>query len=217
MTIREYVEEMPFWKDLSARERETVLAHAQVHRYAAGAFIHSRDQTCLGIIRVLSGTVRTVMVSDEGREITLYLVRAGEIGVLSASCVLSQITFETMLIAHTDCELLILPAVCMAGIKENNIAVRCWMLERIASRFSDVMHVMEKLLFTRVDERIGDWLAGQAEETGSRTISATHEEIAVAINSSREVVSRALKEMERGGLVALGRGHVKLTGLKARA
>ena len=206
--IKALSEQLPFWNDLSDRERETVRRSANLRRYPAGSIIHSRDRACLGLIRVLSGRVRSFMLSEEGREITLYQLKKGDLDVLSAACVVSQITFETQLVAETDCEILIVPASCLSGLKERNLAVRCFIFEKLGERFSDVMKVMQNMLFTRIDHRIAADLLALAG--GRDEVRTTHEAIASRINSSREVVSRALKEMEQDGLIGLGRGKIRI-------
>ena len=112
------------------------------------------------------------------------------------------------MISDTDCELLIIPAVCLSAFKENNIHVRCFIFEKLGERFSDVMHRMQEMLFTRVDSRLAQALLHRAEQTGKTEITVTHEQLAADINSSREVVSRTLKSMEKQNLLRLGRGRV---------
>lgn len=150
------------------------------------------------------------MLSDEGREITLYRMKSGDMDVLSASCVVSQIKFDTEIIADTDCKLLILPAMYLSKLKEESIYVRCFVYELLGERFSDVMAAMQRILFTKVDSRIADYLLKEAQKTSSSIIKTTHEKIATEINSSREVASRILKQLENEGLVELSRGAVKI-------
>ena len=208
MDTNTLLEKLPFWKELSEREREAARHSTTLRRYPAGSIIHSRDRACLGLIQVLSGKVRSFMLSEEGREITLYQLKKGDLDVLSASCVVSQITFETQLVAETDCDIMIVPASYLSGLKEKNVSVRCFIYEKLGERFSDVMMVMQNMLFTRIDHRIvADLLA---QSGGKEEVRTTHEAIAARINSSREVVSRALKEMEQDGLIKLGRGHVHI-------
>ena len=206
--IRKELSALPFWEALTDHERETMQSCAQIRRYDRDALIYSREQECLGLIHVISGAVRAFMLSEEGREIRLYRVGPGESDVLSASCVMNQITFETQMVAQTDCALLIVPAVCLSGFKDGNLHVRCFLFEKLAERFSDVMHTMEELLFTRVDARIASVLLDRSGRGGA--VRVTHEQLAREISSTREVVSRALKEMERSGVVRLGRGAITI-------
>ena len=206
--MERYLQQLPFWNDLSGAERETIRGCACLRRYAEGSLIYARDQECLGLTRVLRGAVRSVMLSEEGREIQLYRVCEGDYDVLSASCALNRIDFKTQIFADSDCELLIIPALCLAGIKQKNIYVRCFLYEKLGERFSGIMKRMEAMLFTRVDQRLAQVLLLRADETGR--VRVTHEELAGEISSSREVVSRVLKQLETAGAVRLSRGSVTI-------
>ena len=204
--IKKQLSALPFWGALTAREQETMCACAQIRSYAEGELIYSKEQECLGLIRVLSGAIRTFMLSDEGREVRLYRVDKNDTDVLSASCVMNQITFETQMVADSDCTLLIVPAVCLKTFKENNLHVRCFLFEKLGERFSDVMLNMQAILFTRLDRRIAEALLS----CGDTTVRITHEQLSGEVNSTREAVSRILKDMERQSLIRLSRGQITL-------
>ena len=206
--IRKQLSALPFWGALTAREQETMQSCAQIRSYARDELIYSKEQECLGLIRVLSGSVRTFMLSAEGREVRLYRVDEKDTDVLSASCVMNQITFETQMVADSDCTLLIVPAVCLKNFKESNLHVRCFLFEKLGERFSDVMMKMQAILFTRLDQRIAAALL--SHERGG-AVRITHEQLAGEINSTREAVSRILKDMERQSLIRLGRGQITLS------
>ena len=87
--------QLPFWSSLTEQEQETLHRSAFVRHYEKGAFVHSTDNECLGMLFVLSGEIRAYLLSEEGREVTLFRLYPGELCVLSASCVISQITFDT--------------------------------------------------------------------------------------------------------------------------
>ena len=210
MNINQEIRTLPFDSDLTQDERERIENCARIREYKRNSLIYSPEQECLGLIKLLSGSLRTFMLSEEGREVVLYRMGEGEIDLLSASCVVNQISFETQMVADTDCTLLVIPATCLAEFKRNNLAVRCFIYEKLGERFSDVMKLMQTMLFTRIDKRIAALLREKAEASGTDEIRITHEEIAALINSSREVVSRTLKEMERSGLLSLGRGRITL-------
>jgi CRP/FNR family transcriptional regulator len=188
-------------------------ACVNVKKYKQGELIYSKDQECLGMIKILHGSVRAFMLSEEGREIVLYRIQRGEVDVLSASCVVDQIRFETQMIAQTDCQILIIPALCLAVLKENNLALKCFILEKLGERFSDVMLLMESMLFSRLDSRVARALLDQLKKTGSRTLFLTHAQLASDLNSSREVISRILKEMEKNDMITLERGRITVKDL----
>lgn len=211
---KEYLKELPFWQNLTKSEQENVLKFSQIKTYKKGNIIHSQNHECLGLIKVLKGEVRTFMMSDEGREITLYRMQVNDLDVLSASCVVSQITFETQMVADTDVELLVVPAVYLSTLKEKSIVVRAFIYERLSERFSDVMKTIQRILFTRIDSRIAMYLITKSNELNNSIISITHEEIAREINTSREVASRILKQLEEDKAIKLHRGKIEILNKK---
>ena len=202
--------QLPFWSSLTEQEQETLRRSAFVRHYEKGAFIHSSDNECLGMLFVLSGEIRTYLLSEEGREVTLFRLYPGELCVLSASCVISQITFDTQMTAGTDTDVLIIPANVIAALKEQNLHVRCFLYELATKRFSDVMWAMQQIMFKGLDRRLAEFLLAEAERTGSDTIRMTHEQIAQHISSAREAVARMLKGFSEDGLVELRRGAITL-------
>ena len=178
-----YLTQLPFWEVLTKQEKEAVRNGASLRRYKKGAFVHSGGNECLGMLLLLKGEIRTYLLSDEGREVTLFRVYSGELCVLSASCVISQITFETQMTAQQDTETLTIPAGIIAALKEQNIHVRCFLYELAVQRFSDVMWSMQQILFKGLDRRLADFLLAEQERIKSNTIPMTHEQIARHISS----------------------------------
>ena len=212
------VSRLPFWQLLTEQERDTVQRSAMVRRYEKGTLIHDGGSECLGLLLVLSGEIRTYLLSDEGREVTLFRLYPGELCVLSASCVISQITFDTQMTAQQETEVLIIPAGLVAALTEQNLSVRCFLYELATQRFSDVMWAMQQILFKRLDQRLALFLMEESQRLGTDTIHMTHEQIAQQISSAREAVARMLKQFSEDGLVELKRGAIRLLdqkGLKA--
>ena len=204
------LEQLPFWPSLSERERDMVRRSAVLRRYEKGALIHDGGNECLGMLLLLSGEIRTYLLSDEGREVTLYRLYAGDVCVLSASCVISQITFDTQISAQQETEVLIIPASIIAALREENLSLRCFLYELATQRFSHVMWAMQQILFKGLDRRLAGFLLDEAERTGSSTVRMTHEQIAQHISSAREAVARMLKNFSEDGLVSLKRGAITL-------
>ena len=202
--------QLPFWSFLTEQDQETLRRSALVRHYEKGAFVHSSDNECLGMLFILAGEIRTYLLSEEGREVTLFRLYPGELCVLSASCVISQTTFDTQMVAGMDSEVLIIPANIIAALKEQNLHVRCFLYELATKRFSDVMWAMQQIMFKGLDRRLAEFLLAEAERTGSDTIRMTHEQIAQHISSAREAVARMLKSFSEDGLVELKRGAITL-------
>lgn len=199
---------LPFWASLTEQEKEILRKSAVIRRYEKGSFIHSSDRDCLGMLFIISGEIRTYVLSDEGREITLFRLYPNDLCVLSASCVISQISFDTQMTARQDTEVLIIPPNITALLKEQNISVRCFLYEQATERFSEVMWAMQQILFKGLDQRLAAFLVEECERTKSNTVRMTHEQIARNISSAREAVARMLKQFTQDGLVELKRGEI---------
>lgn len=208
--------ELPFWKHLSAEEKERAAALSTIREYEAGNILHAMEGDCLGLVVVLQGSVRAYMMSEEGREITLYHIREGECDVLTASCIMYQITFDTQMVIEERSRILIVPTSVLARLKEENVYVRSFIYETLTERFSDVMWTMQQILFYGIDQRIAAFLINRAEETGCEgpecpEFRITHEQIAQEINTAREVVARIVRRFIDDGLVETGRGRIRIT------
>lgn len=202
--------QLPFWSFLTEREKDMIRRSSSTRHYGKGSFVHSSDKECLGMLFVLSGELRTYLLSEEGREVTLFRLYPGELCVLSASCVISQITFDTQLSAGADTEVLVIPANIVDALAAQNLHLRCFLYELATKRFSDVMWAMQQILFKGLDRRLAEFLLAEAARTGSDTIRMTHTQIAQHISSAREAVARMLKSFSADGLVELKRGAITL-------
>lgn len=201
---------LSFWDKISDKEREELASAATIRHFKKGSMIHSCTGSCLGMFMILSGSVRTFMLSEEGREITLFRQHEGDCCILAASCVIREITFDTTVMAETDCELLIISAGTLSRMKEQNIYVRCFVYELATERFSAVMWSMQQILFKGYDRRLASFLVEEYDRTGKAEIRMTHEQIAQQTSSVREVAARMIKRFASDGLVESRRGSVKL-------
>ena len=205
--LKKELRKLHFWEHLTDSEKESIEAISVIREYRKGAILHATEGECLGMAVVLEGSVRAFMVSEEGREITLYHIRTGEYDVLTASCILYQITFETQTVIEENSRILIIPTAFLARLKEQNIYVRSFIYEVLTERFSDVMWTIQQILFFVIDQRVAYYLI---EHTDHDEVHATHEQIAREINSAREVVARIIKRFMEEGLVETRRGKIVL-------
>lgn len=212
MITEKELERLPYWPGLNEAERRLVRQHAAERSCARGELIHGGDNDCLGMVFVLSGLTRTFVLSEEGREVTLFRLGEGSSCVLSASCVISQITFETFMSAEQDTRLLIVGSGAFGQLAEENLNVRCYMYEQAMSRFSDVVWALQNVLFRRFDQRLAGFLLEECSRTGSAEIRMTQEQLAQNASSAREVVARMLKRFAADGLVDISRrGVIRIT------
>ena len=198
---------LPYWDALTDEERRLVEENTRLLRFPKGALVLSGGD-CLGLVAVRTGALRAYLLSEEGREVTVFRVAQGESCVLSATCVMSQITFETNLVAEEETELLILGSGAFGRLTEENIHIRCFLYEMAAERFSEVLWVMQQILFMGFDRRLALYLAEACRRTGSASLKLTHEQIARDLGSAREVVTRMLRRFAQEGLVEVRRGSL---------
>lgn len=205
------ITKIPFWKNLNQEDKEMVKSSAVVKHYEAGQLIHGRcdgGNSCLGFVYVLTGDIRTYVVSPEGREITIFKMKAGDYCVLAASCVLSRIKQETQMVALTDTDLMVIPAPVLAKLVAKNAEIKAMSYELAAEKLSNVMSVFEEILFVPLETRLASYLVEQCEATGSGELKTTQEKVAQEINSVREVVARELNRFAKSGIVSLKRGTI---------
>lgn len=203
----------PFWDELSQIEKETFVNSSQYISFRKGTNIHNGNE-CTGIILIRKGSLRLYILSDEGKEITLYRLFPGEMCMLSASCVLHNITFDVFVDAEENSECIIVGGCAYAALAERCPAAKIFALETALARFSDVMWVMQQILFMSMDKRLAIFLLDEVSKTGGDTVHLTHEQIAKYMGSAREVVTRMLKYFSSEGIVELSRGGIKLTDIK---
>ena len=206
--VKNILGSLPFWEHLSDEEKAFALRNSAVRHAPKGSLLYSRGCACLGLAVVITGSLRIYSLSPEGREITLFRLGPGEASVLSAACVIKQLSFDTHMSAETDSELLVMNAEAFASLTDSNIHAKCFLFERASENFSAVMETMEALLFSGFDSRLASFLVSEYERTGERLIPATQSAIAERVNSAREVVARMLRQFAREGLVETRRGGV---------
>ena len=198
------------WDHLTKAEQEGILANTVLMRYAKGTSIHNGENDCKGMLIIKRGTLRTYMLSESGKEITLYRLTDGDVCILSASCVLSAITFEVEIDAEEESEVLFTSPLFLQTLMEHNIHVENFAYKIAADRFSDVMWAMQQILFMSMDKRLAVFLWDEISKSGDDTVHLTHEQVARDVGSAREVVSRMLKYFSSEGIVELSRGGIKI-------
>ncbi len=204
-----YKEIFPFWEELSVEDKDYICRNSHAVTYPEGKNIHDGGG-CSGVILVRRGSLRLYMMSDQGKEITLYRLHQGDLCMLSASCVLDAITFDVFLDAEEESQCYVIGGSAFAEVSRRNPSIQIFALETAVGRFSDVMWVMQQILFLSMDKRLAIFLSDESARTGSDRISLTHEQIARYMGSAREVVSRMLKYFANEGIVEVSRKGVKI-------
>lgn len=206
----QFIKTMPFWEKLSEDEKKLLIDGSREEEFDKGRLLSRTDEECKGMILLKSGQIRVYMLSDEGREVTLYRLHQGEVCVLSASCLLDKIAFDVMIEAVEKTETLLIPSALLHEVMGQNPYMTLYLEKQANERFSDVMWTMQQILFMGVDKRIAIFLWDEMSKTKETTLTYTHDEVARLIGSAREVVTRILKYFVQEGVLRLSRGKIEI-------
>lgn len=203
-------EVLPFWGKLSPEDQKVLEDNTKLQFYEKGANIHGQHQRCTGFIIVVSGQLRAYMMSEEGKQITIYRLLSNDVCLLSASCVLRNISFNLSVDAEADTEVCLTNPEIFDSVAKKNPQMEIYLREAISARFSEAMWVMEQTLFSKFDSRLANFLFEESALQQSDTLTMTHEQIAAHLGSAREVVSRMLKYFASEGLVSVTRKGITI-------
>ena len=200
----------PIWNKLTALQQNRILGSLISRKAEKGAIIHNGSMDCTGQLLIKSGLLRAYILSDEGREITIYRLFERDMCLFSASCIMRSIQFEITIEAEKDTELWVIPAEIYKSIMEESAPVANYTNELMATRFSDVMWLIEQILWKSLDKRVAAFLLEESAIEYSNELKITHEIIANHLGSHREVITRMLRYFQSEGMVRLSRGTIVL-------
>ena len=201
----------PIWDKLTAQQRETLTAAAAVRFAKRGTLLHGGSGDCLGLLVVREGQLRAYILSEEGREITLYRLFQRDICLFSAACAMGSLQLDIALEAEKDTEFFLIPPEVYRSVMEASAPLANYTNTLMAERFSQVMWLMEQVMWHSFDRRLAAFLLEESALEGSARLELTHERIAAHLGTAREVVTRMLRYFQSEGLVRLSRGAVEIT------
>lgn len=204
----------PIWNKLTEAQQQRLLTAAEIRSAKGGTVLHNGSMDCLGLLLIRSGQLRVYTLSSEGREITLYRLFDMDTCLFSASCVMPDIQFEVVVEAEKDSEFWILPSCLFKDLMDESAAIAGFANQLISSRFSEVMWLMEQIMWKSFDKRLATFLLEESILEDSLTLKLTHEKIANHMGTAREVVTRMLRYFQSEGMVTLTRGTIELTDKK---
>ena len=211
----EFTQYFPVWDQLTPSQKERVQAVIEFHRVEKGTRIHDSSANCLGLVLVRSGQLRTYMLSEDGREITISRLFEYDVSLLSASCVMPDMQLSVMIEAEKDCEFWSIPACLFKNLVDESLAVANLSHSLLAGNYSELMWLMEQILFKSMDKRLAGFLLEEYRVENTLTLKLTHEAIANHLGTAREVVTRMLRYFQGEGMVELSRGSIAIKNLPA--
>ena len=200
----------PIWDKLTPDQQEHLRSASEHRKVKKGTVMHNGNMDCLGLLLISQGQLRVYMLSPDGREITLYRLFDMDICLFSASCVMPDIMFDVIIETEKDSEMWIIPSCLYKDLMEESLAVSNYSNQLIASRFSEVMWLIDQIMWKSFDKRLAAFLLDETALEGSALLKITHEKIANHMGTAREVVTRMLRYFQNEGLVKLTRGTVEI-------
>lgn len=205
----------PAWQQLTSEQQNIICQNSSLINVNKHNFVNTTKEGCSGILIVKKGQLRVYTLSEQGKDVTFYRLNDGDISILSASCVIKDITFDIYIEALTDCELIQILPCAFAKVMNENIYLEAITYKLATKRLCTVTWAMQQMMFTSFDKRLAEFLLNESNSTHSNIINMTHEQIAKLMGTAREVVTRMLKYFSTEGYVELTRGKVKIINKQA--
>ncbi len=213
--LTEYLHTLPFWDNLTEAEKNLLCDNAYVRFFDKDSyFLHSKTDEDFGLMLLIEGKIRAFLLSQDGREITLFSLRNQSICVFSALSLFKQISFQVFLTADCHSKVLVINMSVMERLMEDNIYFRCFAYELIAERFSSVMDSFRGHLFYGLEQRLANFLMSEYDHHGKAQICLTHEHIARHVGTSRECITKTLKKLSDKNLISKSKGCIEITDVK---
>jgi len=210
----EFAEYLPVWDKLTANQQQRIAGVMEHRNVKKGTHIHDSSADCLGLVMVRKGQLRAYILSEDGREITISRLFDYDVSLLSASCVMPDMQFNVMIEAEKDTEFWSIPACLFKNLVDESIAVSNYSRNLLSSNFSELMWLMEQIMWKSFDKRLAAFLLEEAAIENSDNLKITHEKIANHMGTAREVVTRMLRYFQGEGMVKLTRGAIEITDRK---
>ena len=205
----------PIWDKLTKSQQERISSASEFRKVKKGTVLHNGSLDCLGLLLIRSGQLRAYILSEEGREITIYRLFEMDICLFSASCVMPNIQFDIVIEAEKDSEIWIIPACLYKDLMEESLPVANYANDLISNHFSELMWLVEQIMWKSFDKRLAKFLLEESVLEGTDSLKITHEKIANHRGTAREVVTRMLRYFQSEGMVRLTRGSVDIVNRKA--
>ena len=208
MSIANY---FPVFSKLTPQQQKMVLDYTAIRTVPAGTVVHNGAMECTGFLLVRSGQLRAYTLSEEGREVTIYRLFDHDCCLFSAACIMSSLQFEVIIETEKDSEIFIIPPSVYQKLMNESLPVSKFTNDLMATRFSDIMWLMEQIMWKSFDKRLAAFLLEEANIEGTTLLKVTHERIANHMGTAREVVTRMLRYFQGEGFVKLTRGAIEIT------
>ena len=211
---KDFASYFPIWDRMTASQQERLSSMAEYQKVRRGTVLHDGSPECLGMLLVRTGQLRAYLLNEEGREVTICRFFEMDICLFSAACVMPNMQFDIFVEAEKDSEIWVIPACLYQNLMDESIAISNYSHNLITNHFSELMWLMEQIMWKSFDKRLAKFLLEESQLEGTDSLKITHEKIANHMGTAREVVTRMLRYFQSEGMVRLTRGTVDIADRK---
>ena len=187
----------------------TAISHeGTLKEFEAGQELIREDQYIKSFPIVLEGMIKVCRTDDSGNELLLYYLRPGEVCTVSLICCMDRTRSRVKAIAEEDTTAIAVPVELLDSWISTYQTWKEYVMRSMQMRFDELLNALDSIAFLKMDERLEKFFRDRYQSTGSMIFEGSHQDVALAMNSSREVISRLLKQMEKKGLISLSRGRI---------
>ena len=193
--------------------RNAIMESGTYREFSAGQELIREDQYIRSFPIVISGLIKVCRTDDAGNELLLYYLRPGEVCTVSLICCMDRTRSRVKALTEEDTTAILIPVELLDSWMTMYQTWKEYVMRSMQKRFDELLDALDSIAFLKMDERLEKFFTDRFKSSGTTVFEGSHQEVALAMNSSREVISRLLKQMEKQGLVILSRGRIDYTPL----
>jgi CRP/FNR family transcriptional regulator len=193
--------------------RDVISDQGILKSISEGSTLIEEDQYIRSFPIVLKGLIRVTRMDDNGNELLLYYLRAGEVCTVSLSCCVDRAKSRVRAVAEENSTVIALPVELLDSWMSDYQTWKEFVMMSMRRRFDELLNTLDSVAFLKMDERLERFFLDRYKNTGSQVFTGSHQDIASSLSSSREVISRLLKKMERNKMITMGRNKIDFSAL----
>lgn len=193
--------------------RDAILKAGTYREFNAGEELIREDQFIRSFPIVISGVIKVCRTDEAGNELLLYYLRPGEVCTVSLTCCMDRTRSRVKAITEETTAAILVPVELLDNWMTQYQTWKEYVMRSMQKRFDELLDALDSIAFLKMDERLEKFFTDRYKTTGTTLFEGSHQDVAQAMNSSREVISRLLKQMEKRGMVVLSRGRIDYTPL----
>jgi CRP/FNR family transcriptional regulator, anaerobic regulatory protein len=162
---------------------------------------------------VIKGLIRVTRNNDDGNELLLYYLKQNEVCAMSLTCCMTNLSSNVKAVAEEETEVIMLPVEMLDNWMCKYPGWKQFVMQTFQNRFRELIETIDSIAFLNLDERLVRYFNDRFKTSGATTLNETHQDLALKLNTSREVISRLLKKLEKEGKIKLSRNFIDFTNL----